>query len=168
MFPDIFGRERGFELGTCPSINLGTVQIVEWLRPGDRKTGSELFVELEPLGKASKPEVPVRFWSIATRDEFVGVFAKFEEEFRNTGRIPLLQIETHGDTNGIGVSADERINWPELMKLFISLSRLTHLNLVTILAACEGFWGVQMLAAGTERRGSGGLIGPNREYAKTR
>ena len=53
--------------------------------------------------------------------------------------------------NGIG--ADEGIDWPELMELFISLNRLTHLNLVAILAACERFWGSADAAAGTERRG---------------
>jgi hypothetical protein len=50
-------------------LTLGIVHIVEWLRRGDSKTGWKLF-ELEPIGIASKPEVPVRFWRVSTRQEF--------------------------------------------------------------------------------------------------
>jgi hypothetical protein len=144
-------------------LTLGIVHIVEWLRPGDAKTGRELFDELEPIGIASKPEVPVKFWRVSTKQEFVDLFPQFEQIFRDTGRIPVLHIETHGDANGIGVSAADRIDWPELMELFISFNRLTRLNLVAVLAACEGFWGVQMLQPARNAAAFRGLLGPNRE-----
>ncbi|HEY6894459.1 MAG TPA: hypothetical protein VI258_09845, partial [Rhodanobacteraceae bacterium] len=63
-------------------LTFGIVHIVEWLRPGDAKTGWELFGELEPIGIASKPEVPVKFWRISTRQEFVDLFPQFEQAFR--------------------------------------------------------------------------------------
>ena len=144
-------------------LTLGIVHIVEWLRPGDAKTGWELFGELEPIGMLSKPEVPVKFWSVSTREEFVTLFPKLEQTFRDTGRIPVLHIETHGDANGIGVSADESIEWTDLMGLFVSLNRLTHVNLVAVLAACEGFWGVQMLQPARLAAAFRGLIGPIRK-----
>ena len=34
-------------------LTLGVVHIVEWLRPGDAKTGRELFGEIEPMGIVS-------------------------------------------------------------------------------------------------------------------
>ena len=48
-------------------LTLGVVHIVEWLRSGDIKTGRDLFDELEPLGIASRLEVPVTFSRAATR-----------------------------------------------------------------------------------------------------
>ena len=144
-------------------LTLGIVHIVEWLRPGDAKTGWELFGELEPLGIASKPQVPVKFWRASTRQDFVDLFQQFERMFRETGRMPVLHIETHGDANGIGVSGTERIDWPDLMEIFIPFNRHTQLNLVAILAACEGFWGMQMLQPARNAAAFRGLIGPNRK-----
>ena len=146
-------------------LTLGIVHVVEWLRPGDAKTGWELFGELEPIGIASKPEVPVKFWRVSMRQEFVDLLPQFEQIFRDTGRIPVLHIETHGDANGIGISAAERIDWPDLMELFIPFNRLTRLNLVVILAACEGFWGVQMLQPARNAAAFRGLLGPNRKVS---
>jgi len=143
-------------------LTLGTVHIVEWLRPGDARTGWELFDELEPLGIASRPEVQVKFWRAVTRDDFLNLLRTFEDEFRASARTPLLHIETHGNVDGIGVSHDEGINWPDLMEVLVAFNRLTRLNLVVILAACEGFWGVQMLQLDRRAAAFRGLIGPNR------
>jgi hypothetical protein len=144
-------------------MTLGVVHIVEWLSAGDAKTGRALFDNLEPLGKASKPEVPVTYSSISTRAEFIALLRRFEDEFRANGRIPVLHIETHGSPDAIGLSADNAIVWGDLMEELIPLNRLTHLRLVVILAACEGFWGVQMLQPGRGAAAFRGLIGPNRE-----
>ncbi|HKE84741.1 MAG TPA: hypothetical protein VKB50_13355 [Vicinamibacterales bacterium] len=38
-------------------------------------------------------------------------------KYRESGRSPVLQIETHGSQHGIG--GDEGIGWPELMEAFI-------------------------------------------------
>ncbi len=144
-------------------LTLGTVHIVEWLRPGDGRPGEDLFGEIQPLGLVSEPKMPCRFWRVATREEFVRLIPKFEEEFRDTRRVPVLHIETHGDANGIGPSADDGINWPDFMELLIPLNRLTGLNLVVLLAACEGFWGIQMLQPARQAAAFRGLIAPNRK-----
>jgi hypothetical protein len=143
-------------------LTLGTVHFVEWLRPGDGRPGEDLFGEVEPLGLMSNPKMPCRFWRIGTREEFVRLIPKVEDEFRDTSRVPVLHIETHGDGNGIGISDRDRVEWPEFMELLIPLNRLTGLNLVVILAACEGFWGIQMLQPAREAAAFRGLIGPNR------
>ena len=77
-------------------IFFGKVHIIEWLPPGERRTGRELFDELEPMGIVSSPRVDVGFYPIATRDDFVVVLRAIEEDFSRTGRLPLLHIETHG------------------------------------------------------------------------
>jgi hypothetical protein len=142
-------------------LTLGKVHIVEWLRPGDMRTGKDLYDELEPLGIVSKPPVEVAFNRIHTRDEFLGLLRDFKEEFANTGRTPLLHIETHGNQDGIG--ADEGIGWVELAEELIAFNHLTRLNLVVIFAACEGFYGAKMLQPNRRASACRGLIGPNRQ-----
>ena len=118
-----------------------------------REDGPELFDDLEPLGIASKPEVVVRFWNVRTRDEFLALFDGFETEFKETGRIPLLRIETHGSPDGIGASEQEYVLWPDLMERLIPLNHMTRLNLVVIFGACKRLLGIADAPAGARRVG---------------
>jgi hypothetical protein len=141
-------------------MTFGVVHVIEWLDAGDARTGSELFEELEPLGIASQPEVVTHLYRIKTKAEFFALFDDFEDEFRRTNRMPVLHVETHGSPEGIGANGDEYVLWPELMERMIPLNRLTGLNLVVILAACKGFWGLQMLQPGRGEAAFRGLVGP--------
>jgi hypothetical protein len=141
-------------------MTIGVVHIVEWLNAGDATTGQSLFNELESMGIASNPPVAVDFHRIDTRGELIALLRRFEGEYQQTGRTPILHIETHGDEDGLGTGAG--IDWPELTEELIPLNRLTGLNLVVILAACEGFYGVQMLQPDRRAAAFRGLIGPNR------
>lgn len=138
------------------------MHIVEWLRPGDLKTGWDLYEMLEPIGIAARPEVPVTFRRVSTRAQLVAVVRTLRDEFATNGRIPLLHIETHGNDEGIGVSKEEHILWRDLMDELIPLNRQTGLRLTVVLAACEGIWGIQMLQPGRRAAAYLGLIGPKR------
>ena len=144
-------------------LTFGVIHIVEWLPPGDLHTGRELFDELQPMGDLSRPPVDVDFRAVSTRTEFLELLQSFEAEFRRTGRIPVLHVETHGSADGIGASEEEGILWRELMDALIPLNRATAVNLVVILAACEGLWGIQMLQLDRRAAAFRGLIGPNRQ-----
>jgi hypothetical protein len=143
-------------------IFFGKVHIVEWLRPGDRRTERELFDEVEPIGIMSKPEIPVDFTRVSTRAEFVKLLSAFEDDLRATGRIPALHIETHGNDDGIGVSEIEGLSFAELMEELIPLNMLSRLNLFVVLATCEGVWGIKMLQP-SGRAAYRAFIGPNRK-----
>lgn len=148
----------------------GTVHILEWLQTGERRTGRELYDEIEPMALASTPSVHVVYHRIATRHEFIATLRKVEDDFRTTGRLPLLQIETHGlygdqqmkDNVGICSTADDALLWPELMKELVPLNQLTRLRLFMIIASCSGIWGIKM-AQPVERASFLAILGPNRD-----
>ena len=141
-------------------MSIGVVHIVEWLNPGDARTGAALLDELQPMGIVSRPPVAVDFHRVDTRDAFVALMRQFEREFQENRRTPVLHIETHGNEQGIG--AADSLQWRELTEELIPLNRLTRLNLVLILAACQGFYGVQMLQPDRRAAAFRGLIGPHR------
>ena len=143
---------------------LGKLHIVEWLNENDRRTGRELFEEIEPLGKASTPPVEVVYHSIGTAGELIGLLHALGEDYRRDHRTPLLHLETHGATDGIEARG-EAIAWRDLAGAFVPLNRLTGLNLVVVLAACEGFYGTAMLRPNFGQAPFRGLIGPNRELS---
>ena len=100
-------------------LRFGKIEILEWLRPGEMKTGRDLFDEVEPMGIASMPAIRAQYRQVWTRAEFLAALREIENEFRATGMLPLLHIETHGGIGGIGVSEQEGIAFAELMEEFI-------------------------------------------------
>ena len=143
---------------------LGKVHIVEWLNEDDRRTGHEVFQEIELLGKASDPPVEVLYHPIATAGELAGLLHALADEYRRDRRTPLLHLETHGAKDGIEARG-EAIDWRDLAAALVPLNRLTGLNLVVVLAACEGFYGTAMLRPNFGQAPFRGLIGPNREVS---
>jgi hypothetical protein len=119
---------------------LGKILIIEWLLPADpatgraqdRRTGEEVYRELKLLIPDTGSRVELAFHSVATRAEFVDLLERIEQESRASGKVPLLQIETHGDEEGIGPSHADGLTWPELM------TALTPLNLATGVRLIDG------------------------------
>jgi hypothetical protein len=141
-------------------VRVGKVHIIEWLGPKDRKTGRELLDEVEPLAIMSKPQLDVAFSRVSTRAEFVALLHAIEADFRATGIVPLLHVETHGDIeDGIGIPGGQGFTWPELMNELIPLNQSTGLRLVIVMAACWGIWGIKM-AQLVDRAPFLALIGP--------
>src|SRR3977135_3584205 len=104
-------------------LRFGKIEIIEWLRPGEMQTGRDLFDEGEAMGIAPRPALGARYRQVWTRAEFLMALREIENEFRATGILPLLHIETHGSIGGIGVSEQEGIAFAELMEGFIPLTR---------------------------------------------
>ena len=143
-------------------LTLGKVHIVEWLNQGDDRTGWKLFDDLQPLGIKSDPRVEVDFHRIETAGELLGLLLEFTEEYRRERRTPLLHLETHGERDGIG-AREQELAWRDLAETLAPLNRLTGVNLVIILAACWGFYGVQMLRPNFGPAAFRGLIAPHRK-----
>jgi len=142
-------------------LYFGKVHIVEWLQADDLRTGRALLDELEPMGLSSNPRVDVSFVRIQDREEFIATLHSIAADFRSSGRLPLLHVETHGSPEGIGSTENDQLTWPELMSQLIPLNQLTGLRLWVVLAACEGIWGLKM-AQPVERAAFLALLGPNR------
>ncbi len=141
-------------------LRFGKIEIIEWLHPGEMKTGKYLFDEVEPMGIASTPAIRAQYRQVWTKAEFLAALREIEAEFRATGMLPLLHIETHGSVDGIGVSEEECFSFAELMEQFIPLNRMSGLHLVVVLAACEGIWGMKMLQPARGAAAFRALVGP--------
>jgi len=149
-------------------VYFGKVHIIEWLEPGEPKTGLDLFGEVQPMGLMSKPVVESAYQPVTNRDEFLAYLRSIAAEFRITKQLPLLQIETHGIylhddkvPDGIGASLDNAILWPDLTQTLIPLNQLTGLRLLLMMASCAGLWGIKM-AQPVDRAPFLAIIGPNR------
>lgn len=141
-------------------LYFGKIHIIEWLGARDLKTGWALFDELQPAALVSAPPVDVDFIRVQSRKEFVAAVRRIAEDFRDSGKLPLLHIETHGSDEGIGSTGSDGVSWSELMAELIPLNQVTGLRLWVVLAACEGLWGLKM-AQPVPRAAFLALLGPN-------
>src|SRR5713226_1677559 len=114
-------------------LSFGKIHIIEWLRrinpktgKPDRRTGQELYQEIRSMFEGV-PGSPVQLilHRVSSRAAFLARLTRIEQDFRASGLVPLLQIETHGDDNGIGPSETDGLTWPELMKAVTPLNQAT-------------------------------------------
>lgn len=151
-------------------LKCGRIHIIEWLAspdrrtgaPGDRRTGTEIYRAAKQLIAETSSGMDIILHRVSSRASFLARLERIEQDFRATGKIPLLEIETHGDLDGIGLSDENGMDWPELMRALIPLNMATGLRLPVVMASCHGIWGIKM-AQPVERASFLALLGPNRE-----
>ncbi|OFV90720.1 MAG: hypothetical protein A3H28_11430 [Acidobacteria bacterium RIFCSPLOWO2_02_FULL_61_28] len=138
-----------------------TIHVIESLKSGDYHTGRRLFEDLEPLAIANSPVVTAHFWSVQTREEFLARLRLIADDSRTHGQSPVLHIETHGSPDGIQVSSGECLTWLDLKAELTAINETSRLNLLVVLAACDGAKLYQIIQP-TDRAPVFAVIGPNR------
>jgi len=145
----------------APRLYFDSVHIIESLRPDDHHTGRRLYEDLAPLADASTPPVTVRFHAVQSRAAFLKVLRSIAEDARLHSHSPILHIETHGDFTGIQVTSGEYLPWREFKNELIAINAMSRLNLLVMLAACQGIYLSKIIQAG-DRAPVRALIGPIR------
>lgn len=146
---------------TTERLHFSTVRIIESLPAGEILTGRNLFDELEPMGLMSKPQVTTEYTSVETANELRVKLAAIRDEVLATGRTPILQLETHGNNQGVGMASGEFVPWATLRPWLTEVNEATGLNLFVLLSACNGADLVQVVRP-IERAAVLALIGPKR------
>lgn len=120
-------------------ISYSHVFVIESLRHNDVKTGASLFNDIirrrmDLRGHGNN----ARFIEVNSRTEF---FAAMEEirrvEIQELAN-PILHFEMHGDENGIQLSNDESVSWPELQFHLLQANGICGNNLFVSMATCRG------------------------------
>src|SRR5207253_2783325 len=74
---------------------------------------------------------------------------------------PILHIETHGNPDGIELTSGEFLRWAEFRQEFIAINVASNINLLIVLAACNGAHLLEIIQP-TDRAPVRAIIGPNR------
>jgi hypothetical protein len=150
-------------------LAFGRIHVIEWLwrvdpdtGTPDRRTGQETYRELKQIIAETGVPIAVILHRVSSKKGFLDRLKTIEKDFRVSGKVPLLQIETHGDDDGIGLSDDNGLTWQELMDALKPLNEATGVRLVVFLAACHGMWGIKM-AQPMDRSPFFAILGPKKE-----
>jgi hypothetical protein len=74
----------------------------------------------------------------------------------------MIHFECHGCPDGLGVANKELITWDDLRKPLIEINRICRLNLLIVLAACNGAH-LMKVATKMDRAPFWAIIGPEVE-----
>ena len=144
--------------------NFSSVYVIEFLKDGNLKTGRDLYEScILPLGQI-KENLYTNLTQPESKREFFDVLSKIVDDCTANSRGPILHIEAHGNDDGIAndnivESADQIITWSELKPFLCHLNEISGLNLLVIMAACDGF-NLTKVVQLTDRAPVWGIIGP--------
>ena len=122
------------------SFEFNTLFIIESLKPGETKTGLNLYDEMCTL-KAAHNELSaldLRYVSIASAQEWDDCMAHILRECKERKVLPIIHLEIHGNKNGIEFTNLECRDRYEVSRQFREINRVIGCNLFTTLGVCEG------------------------------
>jgi len=111
--------------------------VIESLPSGELRTGKNLFDNQLDKAKQVQNDLVVEFAEPITKAELFEVLEKIRSE-AVSGIYPMLHFECHGCEDGLGTASGELVEWDEIREILIEINRSTKLNLMIIIAACNG------------------------------
>lgn len=145
------------------SFQFNKIVIIESLELGDRKTGRQVFDDLEFLKIYQPEKLTTEYSEVSNKSEFIRHVKKLMVDARLNGIYPILHIDTHGSEYGIQFSQNNYIKWHELLDSLSQLNLIMKGNLLVVLASCYGAHIIRHIS-NIPRAPFWGLIAP---YEKT-
>jgi hypothetical protein len=111
--------------------------VIESLPFGELRTGKNLFDNQLGKAKQVQNDLIVEFADPITKVELFEVLERIRNEALN-GIYPMIHLECHGCEDGLGTASGELVEWDEIREILIEINRSTKLNLMIVIAACNG------------------------------
>jgi hypothetical protein len=111
--------------------------VIESLPSGELRTGKNLFDSQLDKAKLAHENLAVEFAAPITKAELFEVLEKIKNETLD-GIYPMIHFECHGCEDGLGTASGELVEWDEIREILIEINRKTKLNLMIVIAACNG------------------------------
>lgn len=116
-----------------------TVYIIESLHEGDMRTGSNLHDVLRQKS-VDYPDFcfTSQYVSIFDKKSFIAKLQEIANDIDKYNKIPILQIECHGDRKYLLLSSNEHVEWVELFNSIRVINEKSRNNLLLNLSMCNG------------------------------
>ncbi len=138
------------------------IWIVESLSPGDLKTGENLYKDRVEPTCFQLNEVESKFCRLESKEDFMSLLKKIQKDTKEYGKFPIIHIECHGSEQGLTMANNDQISWKELRDPLIQINMASKLNLLVVLAACNGANLIKTVSQ-LDRAPFFALIGPTKD-----
>lgn len=120
-------------------IRFNTICVIESLRPGDPKTGQDLYDRVILPGKVAHERMHAEFAAVSTKKDLLQRLERIAYAAETANWHPLLHLETHGDSDGIQLANGDVVAWAELIPHFTRINIACRNNLVVVAMSCFGW-----------------------------
>ncbi|GEM_PF-3215546 len=143
------------------TLYFNKIHVFQSVRPGDRKTGEELYDEIiQPL-KRKHPRLLGSLHILTDKRSFFDILENVvAKEAREEQVFPILHFDMHGNSHGLELTSGEFVSWADLKSYFISISILTNINVLAVMSCCYGAYLVDIIRP-SERCPLFAVIGPS-------
>jgi len=135
------------------------IYVIESLPEKERHTGKELFDDLLRWKAGEIEYLDVVYINLKSKNDFLDSLADIAVEVETDDVWPIIHLEMHGNNTGLGVASGEFIPWEDLREALTKINVALKINLLVVLAACEGAY-LTLLLKAPFRAPVWGLVGP--------
>jgi hypothetical protein len=121
-----------------PLAQVSQVWIVESLPAGDFRTGRRLSEEIAAILQSTAIDIPVIFRTPASSDKLMTLLDELCADILATGLNPILDIECHGNMDGLKLSDNSFLAWSEIKPKLEAINIASGFNLILLLGCCHG------------------------------
>lgn len=157
---------KGGRVNLSTRMGFRTVWVVESLPEGDRRTGKELYDDVLYYENVKDPEIYIQFRRVENRTGLSLVQREIKSTVKKTRQVPLLHLDTHGNTLGIQLKSGEFVRFEGMIPWFRSMNKRSQNNFFVVVAACHGAYLVQHINP-TQPSPFWGICGPSEEIKPT-
>lgn len=139
---------------------VGQIMIIESLPDGEMKTGKRLWEDLADHCTEHPVDIKIGYCEASSAADFFGYLDDLRTNIEETGRNAILQIECHGNDDGLGLADGSFLPWADIKPKLEAINLISRFNLLLILGCCYGgyFGWTSRL---TERAAFCMYLGPN-------
>lgn len=116
------------------------VFIIESLRNGDKKTGEDLKDNLRQIWYDQNliPDFDCQYTHVHDTNDLICTIKDIEKQVTTSNKLPILQIECHGSSNGLQLGSMEMVTWKELFNYIRPINIASYNLLMLNLSMCNG------------------------------
>lgn len=143
-------------------MRFNQILIVDSIPAGEQNTARRLYEDVHARAEIFAPAPAVLFTRINSARELLDFLSHLARAVRELGNYPILHIECHGGDDGLQLADGSAVSWAELKPYLIELNIAMQLNLLVVVAACDGS-AITHTVGVVDRAPLWGLIGPRRD-----
>jgi hypothetical protein len=140
-------------------IRVNSIYVLESLRPGEPKTGEDLYDVVIYPGKSVRDGMYAQFARVPTKRDLIRQLSRIALAAEQANHRPIIHIEAHGGADGSQLMDGDYVRWTELIPLFTRINIACKNNLVVVAISCFG-WGLTAALMPSDRAPVMMLVGP--------
>ena len=116
------------------------VFIIESLRNGDKKTGEDLKDNLRQIWYDQNliSDFDCQYTYVHDSNDLIRTIKDIEKQVTKSNKLPILQIECHGSSDGLQLESMEMVIWKDLFNYIRPINIASYNLLMLNLSMCNG------------------------------